>query len=329
MIRKMFLLIIISSFLLVGCSNDTNTEIKEENETKITTSYKQTVDTSKKIIFSGKTLSNSKYVSLGNLVFFPDINNNNKLSAANTSNTSDTIGKNSIIDIFDFNVTSLSTDGNYIYFSSIAPEKGLYKLDYEKKEITKINNYSPAELIYENEKLYYINSNDNKFYYYNIKNKQTYLLSNSTSNSFIFNNNSIFYINYNDGSKLYCLKTDGSANFKITDTAVESFVIYDNEILFSNPNDNNYIYSLDISNLQTKKVLDLSSSNLKQNENNIYFINNEDPNSLYKLLPNKETSDYEYNKVFSDYVNEYYPTAKGIFIEAANNLDSIKFISEN
>lgn len=143
------------------------------------------------------------------------------------------------------------------------------------------------------------------------------------------NNDSIFYINSTDNSKLYCLKTDGSSNFNITNVPVESFVIYDDQILFSNSNDNNYIYSLDINNSQIKKVLNLSSYSLKQNSNNIYFINNEDSNSLYKLLPNKEDSNYDYTKVFSDYVNEYFATDSGIFIETANNLESIQFIKEN
>lgn len=330
MIKRLSILIISLNFILVSCSTDNKSdEVQQKSETKITTSYKENIDNSKKIIFSGKTISANKYASLGNLLFFPDINNNNKLSIAALPNTSGIIESNLIIDGFDFNLISLATDENYIYFSSISPEKGFYRLNYEKKEITKLNTHFPMGLIYENERLYYINSNDNKLYYYNIKDNKTYLLSNSSTKSFILNNNSIFYINYNDGSKLYCLKTDGSSNFNITNIPVESFVIYDDQILFSNSNDNNYIYSLDINSFQIKKVLNLSISSLKQNSNNIYFINNEDPNSLYKLLPNKGDSNYEYTKVFSDYVNEYFATDSGIFIETANNLESIQFIKEN
>lgn len=330
MFKRLSIIIISLNFILVSCSSDNNSdEVQQKSETKITTSFKENIDNSKKIIFSGKTLSINKYASLGNLLFFSDINNNNKLSVVTLPNTSSIIESNLIIDSFDFNLVSLATDENYIYFSSNSPEKGFYRLSYEKREITKLNTDFPVGLIYENERLYYINSNDNKLYYYNIKDNKTYLLSNSSTKSFILNNNSIFYINYNDGSKLYCLKTDGSSNFNITDIPVESFVIYDDQILFSNSNDNNYIYSLDINSFQIKKVLNLSASSLKQNSNNIYFINNEDPNSLYKLLPNKGDSNYEYTKVFSDYVNEYFITDSGIFIETANNLKSIQFIKEN
>mgnify|MGYP003299394540 CR=1 FL=1 len=35
-------------------------------------------------------------------------------------------------------VSTLPTDGNYIYFSSTIPDKGLYRLDYSKKEIIKL-----------------------------------------------------------------------------------------------------------------------------------------------------------------------------------------------
>lgn len=329
MIRKKFLLFTTLCLCLVGCTNTNNNEVKEENQTNITTSYKEQLDNNQKIIFSGKTLSSNKYIHFGNLLFFSDIYNNDKLSVSNLPSSSESITNSSIIDNFDFNITSLATDDRYIFFSSISPERGLYKLDYEKKEITKINNDYSKNLILTNEKLYYINLNDNKPYYYSINDNKSYLLSNSTINNFIINNDSIFYINQNDGFKLYCLKIDGSANFNITDTAVESFVIYNDAILFSNSNDNNYIYSLDVYNLQKKKVLNVSAFNLKQSTNNIYFVSNESTNSLFKLLPSDGDSDYEYTELFPNYINEYYTFDNGVFIEFPNSLNSIKFISEN
>lgn len=329
MIKKLILPIIASTFIFVGCSNDNKEATEEKNNTTLTTSYKETTDNGKKIVFSGKTSFNSKYTFLGNLLFFPDPKNNDRLSVSDISNDANNIYDNSIIDNFDYNVNSLSTDGNYIYFSSISNEKGLYRLDYQKKEITKINDDATLEMVYQGDKLYYISLKDNKLYSYDIKNKENKLLSDSSAGSFIINNTSIFYKNLNDGSNLYCLRTDGSSNFKITDSPVDSFVIYNNEILFSNSNDNNYIYSLDISNFETKKILSTSVSKLKQYEGNIYFINNEDPNSLYKLIPPSENNAFECNKIFSYFINEYYTSDKGIFVEAASSLDNIKIIKDN
>lgn len=329
MIKKSILPIIASLFIFVGCSNENKKAIEEKKQTVLTTSYKETTNNNKKIVFSGKTSSNNKYTFLGKLLFFPDPKNNQKLSVSEFPEALDNIDDDLIIDNFNYNVNSLATDGTYIYFSSIASDRGLYRLDYQKREITKITDDSILEMIYQGGKLYYINLTDNKIYSYDIKNKEKKLISSSTTNSFIMNNNSIFYKNLNDGSKLYCLNTDDNVNFKMTDSPVDSFVIYNNEILFSNSNDNNYIYSLDISNLETKRILNTSVSNLKQYENNIYFINNEDPNSLYTLIQNSENNKFEYNNVYPHFLNEYYAADKYIFIENASDLDNIKIVTVN
>lgn len=332
MTKKLILPIIASLFVFVGCSNNKNNNeaIEENNKTTLTTSYRETTDNNEKIILSGKTSSNTKFTLLGNLLFFPDPNNNEKLSVSDISEGIDNIANNSIIDIFNYSVNSLATDGNYIYFSSISDERGLYRLDYQKKEINKINDDANLEMVYQENKLYYISSKDNKLYSYDIKNKEKKLLSDSSASNIILNNTSIFYKNLNDESKLYCLTTDGSANFKLTNSPVDSFVIYDNKnILFSNSSDNNYIYSLDQSTFETKRILGTSVSNLKQYEDNIYFINNEDPNSLYTLIPSNENNKFEYSNVFPYFVNEYYMTDKYVFIEAASSLDNIKIINYN
>ena len=327
MLKKFIIPILASLFIFVGCSTDDSKTTEEQNKTTLSTSYKDNTSTDKTIIFSGKSYSNNKYAFLGNLLFFPDSKNNEKLSVSNLPQTSSYIDDNSIIDRFDYNINSITTDGNYIYFSSISNEAGLYKLDYEKKEITKLNNDSILEMICEGDKLYYINSSDKKIYSYSIKDNQKILLSNSKASNLIYNNNSIFYKNLSDSSKLYSLRINNSNNFKITDLPVESFVIYNNEILFSNSSDNNYLYSLDTTNSEAKKLLNISSSNLKQFDEYIYFINNENPNSLYQLVQNTENNNFNPIEVYSDFINNYYTTEKGIFLETAINLNEIKIIN--
>ncbi len=329
MIKKFTLPIIASLFLLVSCTTENNEAIEEKKQTKLSTSYKENNINDKKIAFLGKSYSSNKYTFLGNLLFFPNPNNNERLSVSDISDDATSIQDNSIIDSFNYNVNSITSDGNNIYFSSISTDKGLYKLDYQKKEVTNITTDSALEMVYYENRIYYISSNDNNIYTYSIKDKGKKLLTNSKSSNIIIDNNSIFYKNLSDNSKLYCLTTDGNSNFKIMDYPVDSFVIHDNEILFSNPNDDNYLYSLNSSTFETKKVLDMKVSKLKQTDDNIYFINNEDPNSLYQLTQNDETNKFEATQIFPDFINDYYPSEKGLFIEAAHNLDNIHIIKYN
>ncbi|MDV4150272.1 DUF5050 domain-containing protein [Clostridium sp. AL.422] len=329
MLKRFILTILASLFIFVGCSNKNKDAVDKKDKINISTSYVNSSDIKPKIVLLEKNNSNNKYITLGNLLFFPNPRNNEKLSVSDISKNINNINDDSVIDFFDYNVNSISTDGNYIYFSSISSNGGIYRLDYQKKDITKINDASPLEMIYQEDKLYYISSKDNKIYCYSIKDKETRLLSSSKSSTLVLNNNLIFYKNLSDNSKLYCLTIDGNNNFKIIDSQVDSFVINNNKILFSNLNDNSYLYSLDTSTYETKKILSTSVSNLQEYKSNIYFINNSNPNSLYLLKSSNENTEFESTEIFPYFVNEYYLTEKGIFIEAASSLDSIKIVKYN
>jgi len=329
MIKKSILPIIASSLLLVSCTPKSNEVIEEKKQSSFSTSYKENITTDKKLAFLGKSYSNNKYVFLGNLLFFPDPSNNERLSVAQITENSTSITSDLIIDSFNYNVNSIVTDGNNIYFSSSSIDKGIYKLDYLTKEITNIINDNAIEMLYYEDKIYYISSIDNNMYTYSIREKEKRLLSNYKTSNLVINNNSILYKNLSDQAKLYSLTSDGSSNFKIVDYPIDSFVIYNDEILFSNSNDNNYLYSVNPSNFEIQKVLNIKVSNLKQNDSNVYFINNEDPNSLYQLVRNNENNKFEAIKVFPDFINEYYTSNNLLFIEAANSLDNTKILSTN
>lgn len=326
MIKKIIIIIMTSSFLFVGCSKADDQTSSDENKTTLTTSYKKDIDTSKRIVLSGKTSNYTKYSFLGNLLFFPNPNNDNKLSVAEIKDDTSTINESIIKENFDYSVDLLVSDGDYIYFSSISGDRGVYKLDYQKKEITKIINNSTLNLVYQNNFLYYIDSLSKGIYSFNVKTNEKKLLSSKQASEFILNNNSIFYKNIEDSNKLYCLKIDSSANFKLTDYPVDSFVIYNNFILFSNTSEKNYVYAIDASNLELKKVLSLSTSKLKQYENDIYFINNDDPNSIYRLSPEGDNEEFKYEKVFSSFTNDYFPYEDGLFIETASNINEVTLL---
>lgn len=329
MLRKIFSFIIISTFFLTGCSNEISESDSSKKNHSLSTSYKENIKTTNKIILSGKTFSNYKYIYLGNLLFFPDPNNNSKLSVSELSKSDTMISQESIIDIFDYSIDYIISNNDIIYFSSFSKDRGLFKLDYQKNTITKLNNDSPKGLIYVNEKLHYIDSNTQNIYSYDVKSNSKSLLSNSKVGNFIINNNSIFYRNLDDNSKLYCLKIDGSSNFKLTDDSVDSFVTYNDEILFVNSSDNNTLYSFNTLNNESKKILNVDASKLKQSDERIYFINNANANTICQLTKNKENNDYTFIEIYSDSTNEYFPTDKGIFIETSANINEVKFININ
>ncbi|GAA0110518.1 DUF5050 domain-containing protein [Clostridium tertium] len=329
MVKKTLFLLIISTFLLTGCTNkDSNTD-STNNTTTLSTSYKESTNTDTKLTLSGKTSTYTKYIYLGNLLFFPNASNNNKLSVLDISKTTNKITNDLVIDDFDYSVDSIATDNNFIYFSSLSNSKGLYKLDYQKKNITKISDSYPKGLVYQNGKLYYTDLNTQNIYSLDIKSNSKTLLSNTKVGEFIVNNNSIYYKNLDDSSKLYCLKIDSGANFKLTDTPVDSFITYSNKILFINTSDNNSLYSLDSSTKEIKKALNINATKLKQFDDKIYFINNNDPNSIYELKTIDQDNNFNYNKVFSDFTNEYFPTDKGIFIETSSNTNEIEILNIN
>lgn len=329
MIKKVFSILIISILLLVGCTSENSDKGSTNNTITLSTSYKESIDTTTKITLSGRTSTYNKYISLGNLLFFPNPDNNNKLSVLDLSNTTDEITDDLIIDSFDYSASSIATDNNYIYFSSSSNNKGLYKLDYQKKDIIKINDDYPKGLVYDNGKLFYIDLNTQNIYSFDIKSNSKKLLSNSKAGELILNNNSIFYQNLDDNSKLYSLKIDTNSNSKLTDTSVDSFVTYNNNIFFINSSDNNSLYSLDVSTKETKKILNINATKLKQLDNKIYFINNNDPNSIYELTTLDQGSNFNSKKVFSNFTNEYFPTEKGIFIETSSSPNEVKILNIN
>ena len=62
MVKKTLFLLIISTFLLTGCTNkDSNTD-STNNTTTLSTSYKESTNTDTKLTLSGKTSTYTKYI---------------------------------------------------------------------------------------------------------------------------------------------------------------------------------------------------------------------------------------------------------------------------
>ncbi|GAB6168559.1 hypothetical protein JCM1393_10190 [Clostridium carnis] len=320
MLKKILPIILMSLSLLVGCSkddkviNETNNISNSQNTKLLATPPKSS------IVLSNKTSVRNKYLPIGTLVFFPDKENNNRLSVASIPTDTNVINQSMIKDFFEYPVESLATIGNYIYFSNSLDNNSLYKLDYQSKKITKLNNNYTSDIIANENTIFYINKSDgDKLYSYDIKNNTSKLLSSDKCGSFLLNGNTIFYQNLSDNSKIYSLSITTNEKTKITDSSANSFVIYKNQLLYFNSQDNNSLYAVNFPLLESKRIDALNGENLKTFDDKLFFINKEKGNTLFSLSLSQDRA--EISELVFDSINDYYPTTSGIFLEKSIDIN--------
>ena len=128
--KKLILIPLIYWILLIGCSkaDDTtrsdltsttssNAERGSYSNTKVTlpsstTNYN---NSTQNLNFIASDLSYSKFISMGQLLFFSDSNNNNKLSVTSSSLSANYIQDENIHDIYDYSVESMTSIDNILY----------------------------------------------------------------------------------------------------------------------------------------------------------------------------------------------------------------------
>ena len=121
--KKLILIPLIYCILLIGCSkagdatssdqtSNTSSTVKSDSysNTKVTspsstTNYNKNTQN---LNFIASDLSYSKFISIGQLLFFSDSNNNNKLSVTSSSLSSNYIQDENIHDIYDYSVESMT-----------------------------------------------------------------------------------------------------------------------------------------------------------------------------------------------------------------------------
>lgn len=324
MLKKLISTLLLSTLLLVGCSTPSNETPKENTEASNNITVSDNTESDKNIILSGETQYNNKYLYIENLLFFPDPLNNNNLSLAKISSDDTLVSNSSIIDFYPYTLVSIDKkDDNTIYFSSNSQDGGLFQLDYVNSKITKLNESIPLEMFYIEDKIVYINSKDNFIYYYDLKKNENVLLSNNKSNSLLYNNNYIFYKNLDDDSKIYSVKLDGKSKYKITDASVDSLAISNNNLFYFDADNDNILCSIDISTQKVSKYLNIKGHNLKEYDGTLYYISTENPNALYTVSQNTDDESFKGDLIYSDFVNDYFPSSNGIYIEKASNLEEI------
>jgi uncharacterized lipoprotein NlpE involved in copper resistance len=323
MIKKLISALLLSTLLLVGCSEKTQEIPKEDNEVSNKVTVSDNTESTKNIVLSGKTLYHSKYLYIENLLFFPDPSNNNNLSLAKISSDDTLVSKGSIIDFYPYSLVSIDRKDNTIYFSSNSQDGGLFKLEYIDSKVTRITESIPSEMFYVEDKIVYINSKDKFIYYYDLKKNENVLLSDNKSSNLLYNNKNIFYKNLDDGSKIYSVKIDKTNKHKITDVSVDSLIIYNNNLFYFDGDNNNILSSINPSTKKVTKYSNIKGHNLKEHDGTMYYISTENPNALYSLSEDSANESFKQNLIYSDFVNDYFPSSDGIYIEKASILEEI------
>lgn len=314
MLKKILSILLVLPLTFISCSkNDESTDSKNENNNTLNNQVLLGTTPAKTLSFSNTTTTAAPYLERGTLLFFRDFNNNDKLSAIESIKNS-TMNSSSIIETYEYPINSLVNINDDIYFSSHS-DYSIYKLNYQKSEISLISTIGGNDLTTNNELIFFIDPKTNNLQSLNPSTKETKLIISDKCGKYVLNNNIILFQNISDNNKLYSINIDGSNLQKLTDVGVDSFSPYGNtEILFINTEDNNNLYSLNAIDLKSKKLATMNGTNLTIHNEIIYFQDHIS-NNLMSLKIDSATKEQTFNTIYNEFINNYYITNNKIFIE--------------
>lgn len=333
MLKRLISILLISAFLLVGCAKSTNNTESQNKQTttdpkteqslnNITTPQKTNVDTTT-LLLDSEDISYTEFLQSNSFLFF--IDTNSKLSVVEDTINTPYILEEQVSETFDYSVGSITSINNDIFFSNLRENNALYKLNYTKKEITKILSGNFQNISSYKNSIIFINKNKgSNLSYLDIKNSKIISISSDKCGKYLINGDYIIYQNLSDNSSLYSIKIDGSEKTKLIPFPTDSFVTYENNILNIN-GENNALYIYNPIAKTNKKLGNINGTNLKSYNDKIFYIDLSNSNHLCQLEIDDMLESYTSNKFIADTVNDYFPTENGIFIKKSINTNRIFF----
>lgn len=146
-------------------------------------------------------------------------------------------------------VRNFTISGEWIYFSTYADDKGIYRIRTDGSKLQKICDDSTLSLIVVDDWVYYID----------------------------------FDVKTYKEEKIIRIKIDGSQKNNICDDAASNMNIQNGKIYYSNASDNNKLYSISIDGKERKKISDDISSCINISDDWIYYINDKVKGNIYKI----------------------------------------------
>lgn len=315
------LLLITSSFFLVGCNETTTKDTTPKQTPTVTSTNSENFQTP--FILTEETLYPSSFILDNNTLVFPNPDDNNKISLINTPLPTNHIENKDITSFAEYSTYTISKANGLYYFADDSNGDCLASIDMSTKNYKKLSNTKVTNLIATNSYLFYINKGDyKKLSSFEISTGKEFLLSNDRVGKFIINGDNIIYQNVSDSSKLYTVKKDGTNNKKLADFSVESFIIYNNMILAINSSDNNNLYSIDSATLNYNRLKIMNGENLKIFNNKIYYLDLNDGKYLNSLAVDLDKNTATSTLIYKEGVNDYFPSDNSIFIERSVNINN-------
>lgn len=337
MLKKLISIPFIITLLLVGCSKTPETDKDSTKPKNQQTANQQQTDKSLNIVTSpqkktkesvlllnSEDISYTEFLQTDSALFF--VGNNNQLSVTEDNISPPYILEDQVTETFDYSVESIVAIGSEIFFTNLSDNNSLYKLNYDKKETSKVlsgnfNNITP----YKNDIVFINRNNGSTLNYLDTKSLKVNLVSSDKCGKFIINGDYIIYQNLSDNSSVYSIKIDGSEKTKLIATPTNTFITYEGNIL-SLSGDANNLYIYDPKAKTNKNLGSINGSNLKTYNDKLYYINLSDSNHLYELTIDSTLEKPTSTKLVNDMVNDYFPTKNGIFIRKPINTNRVFFI---
>lgn len=331
MLKKLLSISLLSTFLLMGCTkspSDAKKEVTENQNEQVTQSQTTTKVTPAKVDTNTPTLllnnvdtSFTEFLQTDQSLFF--IDTNNKLSVIEDAIDTPYILENQISETFDYSIGSITSINNEVFFSNIKDNNSLYKLNYEKKEISKVYSGNFHNISSYKNNIIFINKNTGAtLSYLDIKNSKIISISSDKCGKYLINGDYIIYQNLSDNLSLYSIKIDGSEKTKLISSSIDSFVTYENNILnISSENNNLYIYNPITK--TNKKLSSINGINLKSYNDQLFYVSLSNSNYLYSLEIDNALETATSTELVKDMVNDYFPTESGIFIRKPIDINKV------
>ncbi len=198
-------------------------------------------------------------------------------------------------------LTSIYANNEYVYGIK---EGGLYRLVKSTNELEPLVEKDVLKYVLDNERIYYIETGNNKLKYFDINTKQIIDLGIENVSELIIDENNLFtVIDAKTKKSLVRYDKNGENKAELTKDSNVSYIVQDaSHIYFVNKKDENKIYVIEKSGNNETKLDDITSvadkGEIKEidgskymyiEDNFLYYINSADSNTLWKInLDSKE-----------------------------------------
>lgn len=319
--KLIFLFILITCSTLISCTSNT-TNSKTKSSTKNISINSPATSFSAPFILTNTTLYPTSFLFKDSTLIFPNWDDKNRISLLDEPLPKNYIKTTDVKNFFDYRTDSLTYSNNLVYFADNSNAYCLASLNLSNGKYIKILNTPVDQITLVNDKLFYIRKDDGyTLHSYDLTTNTESKITTDKVGKYLINNNFILYQNVTQSSKLYRISTTGTDNIQLSDYAVDSFVVYNSSIVTLNSYDSSNLYVIDSTTLKSKRLILLDAKDLKENNGKLYYLNR-NTSHLNSLTVDLSTSTCNSSELYSEGINDYYPTDKYIFMKKAVNINN-------